>query len=152
MNMQINAALPSLRVSRATWRNIPAICRTEMRCFGGIRLLFGLWQRVGQHGVSTWVAEVHGSVAGYLIAYGRALDGVERPYVGGVGTDPAFQRRGIGRELMYAAMAANPGLWLHVRAGNTPAISLYESIGMLRHAQLKGFYQNGDDALVMTHG
>jgi ribosomal protein S18 acetylase RimI-like enzyme len=152
MAMHINAALPSLRVLPAAWRHMPAICKVEMRCFGGIRLLFGLWQRVGQRGVSTWVAEINGGIAGYLIAYERELDGKKRPYVGGVGTDPAFQRRGIGRELMYAAMTGNDGLWLHVRATNTPAIKLYEAIGMRRHSQLARFYQNGDDAVVMEKG
>ncbi len=152
MTMHINAALPSLRVLPATWRHMPAICRVEMRCFGGMRLLFGLWQRVGRRGVSAWVAEANGGVAGYLIAYGRELDGVMRPYVGGVGTEPTYQRRGIGRELMLAAMAENPGLWLHVRAGNAPALALYESIGMRRHAHLAHFYQNGDDAIVMIDG
>jgi ribosomal protein S18 acetylase RimI-like enzyme len=149
MHMPIDATLHSTHVQLATWRDMLAICRLEMRCFGGVRLIAGLWQRVPERGVTTWLARHGGTAAAYLIAYPRPLDNVDVPYVGGVGTAPEFQRRGIGRELMQAAFARHGALWLHVRASNTPAIRMYEALGMHMQERITHFYQNGDDALVM---
>jgi ribosomal protein S18 acetylase RimI-like enzyme len=152
--MHIDAIAPSLTIQPAGFLRAFDICRLEVQCFGWMRLPFGMWQRVGQRDLSSWLARVHdrnndGAPAGYLLAHDRALDGVSIPYVASVGVSPRFQRRGIGRELMLVAMKRFDRIWLHVRAGNTPAIKMYESLGYSVHARIDKFYQNGDDALVM---
>jgi [ribosomal protein S18]-alanine N-acetyltransferase len=148
--MHIDITAPPLSVHTATWRNMPSICKIEAQSFGAARILFGLWQRVGHPDVSTWIAHQGNSAAGYLIAYPRALGDEEIPYVAGVGVSPAFQRRGIGRELMLVSMEAYPRLWLHVRATNTAAIRMYESLKFTTQNRVHAFYQNGDDAIVMS--
>ena len=57
-----------------------------------------------------------------------------RAYVYDVEVDEAHRGRGHGRALMLLAersalAAGRPLLGLHVFAGNTPAIGLYESLG-----------------------
>jgi hypothetical protein len=121
-----------LRIRLAGARDRGAVRRIECACFGRGRLLFGLWPRVGSLRATTWLAEADRRPAGYLIAYENVLDG-----------KPAMR-------LMKAALAAYGAVWLHVRAGNVPAIALYRSLGMQQARRLAGFYANGDDALVMA--
>lgn len=148
--MHINASLMPVLVHPASLRHALPICKLEMQCFGWMRLLFGLWQRVGQREVTAWIAYNDGRAAGYLIAYPREIDGEPVAYVGGVGVAPGAQRRGIGRELMLCCMDQFPRVWLHVREPNTPAVRMYESLQFSVRERISGFYQNGDDALIMA--
>jgi [ribosomal protein S18]-alanine N-acetyltransferase len=148
--MHIDITAHPLSVQQATWRDLVAICKLEAQSFGAMRIPFGLWQRLGQSGVSTWIARHNGASAGYLIAYPRELGAEATPYVAGVGVSPSFKRRGIGRELMLATLDTFPRVWLHVRATNAPAIKMYESLNFSTQDRIHAFYQNGDDALVMT--
>jgi ribosomal protein S18 acetylase RimI-like enzyme len=152
--MRIDAFAQSLTIQPTGFLRAFEICRLEVQCFGWVRLPFGMWQRVGQRDLHSWLARVHerdndGAAAGYLIAHPRELGGEAVPYVASVGVSPRFQRRGIGRELMLVAMKRFDRIWLHVRASNSPAIRMYESLGYAVHARIDRFYQNGEDALVM---
>lgn len=71
-------------------------------------------------------------------------------YVGGVGVLPRYRQCGIGTRLMNAVLAAYGSVWLHVRAGNLPAIALYRSLGMQQVRRLNAFYADGDDAFVLA--
>jgi len=140
----------SLNVRLATWRDWIKICRMECACFGRARLINGLWSRVGEYGVTTWIAEAGNKPAGYLIAYKKELDGKDVQYVGGVGVMPSHRKSGIGTLLMHAVMADHHPVWLHVRANNVAAIRLYWKLGLLELRRIARFYSNGDDALVMA--
>lgn|GEM_PF-553816 len=74
---------------------------------------------------------------------------------------PEMRRAGLGRVMMehlFDWLARNPGdqpggapkeeLFLEVRLSNQPAIALYESFGMTRVSVRKGYYSDGEDALV----
>ncbi|WP_456269693.1 GNAT family N-acetyltransferase [Kushneria sp. AK178] len=56
---------------------------------------------------------------------------------------PEARGRGIGRDLMMAALTAMQGsvVTLTVVASNTPAVRLYEALGFQRGEQRTGFYQ-----------
>jgi ribosomal-protein-alanine N-acetyltransferase len=122
----------------------------EAACFGWMRNFFGLSPKVGAADARVWIAEMNGAPAGYLIAYQKPLHGEQTLYVGGVGTLAQFRKRGIAEALMAAVFAVDPGVWLHVRASNTPAVRLYEKLGMHVAERLPKFYSNGEDALVMA--
>ena len=68
---------------------------------------------------------------------------------------PAFRRKGIGRKLMEHLLTEAPlcgvgDCTLEVRAGNSPAISLYESLGFRIEGIRPGFYTKPrEDALIM---
>lgn len=68
--------------------------------------------------------------------------------------DPAMRRRGIGRRLLAAALRLLAGngverTTLEVRESNEPAIALYRSFGFERQRIHPGYYEDGEDAIVM---
>ncbi|MGH3773436.1 MAG: ribosomal protein S18-alanine N-acetyltransferase [Pseudonocardiaceae bacterium] len=66
--------------------------------------------------------------------------------------DPAYQRRGIGRALLRAALdhAAGATVFLEVRTDNDSAIQLYRSEGFDVVGLRRGYYQaSGADAFTM---
>jgi ribosomal-protein-alanine N-acetyltransferase len=93
---------------------------------------------------------VYSAPAGYLIAYQHDIDGRSVMYVGGVGVLPQYRRRGLGKRMMQVVLENQTSLWLHVRAGNAPAIAMYRQLGMQARQKLTRFYSNGDDALVLV--
>ena len=72
-----------------------------------------------------------------------------------VQVDTAFRRQGIARALMvkameYARAAGGERFTLEVRASNTPAIALYESLGFVNEGIRPGFYEDPrEDAVIM---
>ena len=71
-----------------------------------------------------------------------------------VGTDPAWRRRGIARELLahVAADARNLGaqtVSLEVRAGNEGAQALYRALGLVPVGTRPRYYSDREDALIM---
>ncbi len=122
----------------------------ESACFGRSRVWFGLWRRVGASDTFTYLLEVSGTPAGYLIAYLNELDDQQQMYVGGMGILPAYRQHSLGRRLLEALLTLHPSFWLHVRAGNQAALHIYRSLGMLEQQRILSFYHNGDDALVMV--
>jgi ribosomal protein S18 acetylase RimI-like enzyme len=112
------------------------------------------------------VAEIDGAIAGY-VRLGRVFPIAASEHVlmiSGLAVDPAFQRRGVGRSLMEAAVreARARGarrLTLRVLAHNESAVRLYESVGFVVEGVLRGeFFLDGryvDDmlmALDLTRG
>ena len=72
-----------------------------------------------------------------------------------VAVDEAYRRQGIAAGILTKLMAAGRELGiedytLEVRAGNKPAISLYEKLGFLEEGRRKNFYTKPDeDAVIM---
>lgn len=67
---------------------------------------------------------------------------------------PAQRRMGFAGALLEHAFSRgrNSGLevvWLEVRAGNQKAISLYRRYGFTVDGRRRGYYQDGEDALLM---
>ena len=91
-----------------------------------------------------------GTLVGY--AGGWVVDGDVQ--ILKVGTDPAWRRRGIARELLahVAADARNLGaqtVSLEVRAGNEGAQALYKALGLAPVGTRPRYYSDREDALIM---
>ena len=91
-----------------------------------------------------------GTLVGY--AGGWVVDGDVQ--ILKVGTDPAWRRRGIARELLahVAADARNLGaqtVSLEVRAGNEGAQALYKALGLAPAGTRPRYYSDREDALIM---
>ena len=74
--------------------------------------------------------------------------------IANVAVAPEYRRRGLGKALLtwleQTARAQNAEkLFLEVRAGNTPAKTLYESFGFEGISVRKRYYEDGEDAIVM---
>lgn len=75
-----------------------------------------------------------------------------------IAVDPAFQRRGLGRELLTRLITLLEQrdvltLWLEVRASNAGAIALYESLGFNEATIRRNYYpaaQGREDAIIMA--
>ncbi len=75
-----------------------------------------------------------------------------------IAVDPAFQRRGLGRELLEHLIdelekRGVMTLWLEVRASNLAAIALYEQLGFNEATIRRNYYPTADgreDAIIMA--
>jgi len=97
------------------------------------------------------VAENDGTVVGFLMAWSVA----DELHVINLAVDEAWRRRGIGTRLLAAAFAAGRDegcvlATLEVRAGNLPALAFYERHGFLQAGLRRHYYQDGEDAVIMT--
>lgn len=106
-------------------------------------------------GVDAITPEGDKTLAGYA---GLAMMGpVDYPEfeIHTIGTDPAFQRKGIGRMMIdniaHIADLKDAPVFLEVRVGNDPAVGMYEAFGFKHLGIRKGYYQPaGDDAYTMV--
>jgi len=94
------------------------------------------------------VCDLNSCVAGFLVTREVAPGESE---ILNMAVDPAERRTGIARRLLTEALARVKGTWfLEVRASNTAAIHLYESVGFVRAGERKNYYDEpADDAIVM---
>ena len=136
-------------ITQAQSCHLPAIAAIERDCFGGeawpAELIARLLPRFT-------VAAEDGRVLGYL-ALSSVLD---EGCVDNVAVAPAYRRRGVADALLDATekRAADMGLatlTLEVRAGNEPAICLYEKHGFITVGRRKNYYERPrEDAILMT--
>jgi ribosomal-protein-alanine N-acetyltransferase len=92
-----------------------------------------------------------GSMVAYLFCAWQYLD----LHVLKVATLPALRRCGLARRLMglaedHALEMGGESLTLEVRESNDPAIALYEALDYERVGVRHAYYQDGEDAVVMT--
>ncbi len=90
-----------------------------------------------------------GQMAGFVAGDPRPHDGWG--WVATIAVDPRYQRRGIGRALLYACenKLGVPKARLTVRPSNHAAISMYEKEGYSSIDLWKGYYNDGEDAVLM---
>ena len=130
-----------LEIAAAALQHVPALAALERECFSRP------WS-----GESLLCAFADSMLAGYISVRTVLNEG----YVNNLAVTRAFRRRGVGRALVKEALtdAAKRNLSflsLEVRASNTPAIALYESLGFHKEGLRRGFYTAPkEDAWIMT--
>jgi len=93
--------------------------------------------------------------AGRIVAYAVATASGREGHVVSVVVDPTHRRMGIGAGLLASVTcklveAGVDGIHLEVRKGNRSAILFYERMGFQRFSEIKRYYPDGEDALVLT--
>ncbi|MEO0025659.1 MAG: ribosomal protein S18-alanine N-acetyltransferase [candidate division WOR-3 bacterium] len=95
------------------------------------------------------VAENESRVVGYLIAWGRI-----EVHIANIAVAAEWRNQGVGTELMrralqFAASQQAESVFLEVRVSNTGAQRFYRRFGFVPTYVRRGYYENGEDALIM---
>ncbi len=149
-----HGACAGLRLVSATTEHLDSLAAIHAQAFArpwSVREIHTLMQGAGAIAISAASAD---QIAGFIIA--RALAGEGEIVT--VAVDPGARRRGVGRALVEAAIAAAQArsaevLWLEAAVDNNAAISLYRKLGFETAGRRPGYYARGSspsaDALVM---
>ncbi len=99
--------------------------------------------------------ETETDLVGYLVAslvpnHGRAIG-----HVRDLAVDPGARGAGVGRRLLTTGLdrlrrGGATTVKLEVRESNEPARSLYRDVGFAPARRIQRYYDDGEDALVMT--
>jgi len=86
---------------------------------------------------------------GFVAVDPRSSEGVA--WISTIGVDPRYQRRGVGWALLQAceAQISLPIIKLSVRISNHGAIALYEKHGYRTMDIWRGYYNDGEDGIIM---
>ncbi len=95
------------------------------------------------------VAENESRVVGYLIAWGRI-----EVHIANIAVAAEWRNQGIGTTLMQEALnfahrQQAESVFLEVRVSNTGAQRFYRRFGFVPTYVRRGYYENGEDALIM---
>ena len=139
-----------MEIQPANILDLGALRRLEEACFEK-----DAWPFLDLIAVLTWPEVIRlkavdsDEMIGFVAGDPRSSDGVA--WISTIGVDPRFQRRGVGRALLRACEAQIhlPRMKLTVRVSNQGAISLYEQEGYRMVDLWRGYYNDGEDGLVM---
>ena len=91
---------------------------------------------------------------GVVVGYACALVLFEDGDIANVAVAPEYRKQGFGKRIFQALVERSfargaERLFLEVRESNLPAIALYTGFGFRQIAVRKGYYSDGENALVM---
>ena len=140
-----------MEIQTANIIDLGSLRRLESICFEK-----DAWPMLDLIAVLTWPDIVRlkaveaGEMAGFIAGDPRSSEGVA--WISTIAVDPRYQRRGIGRALLRACESrlGFPVLKLSVRLSNYGAIALYEKEGYRTSDIWRGYYNDGEDGLVMV--
>ena len=134
--------------------DIPQIVEVEKRCFS---LPWTAEQLAAQikNAQHEFIAAI--SPDGTVLGYVGMMYVLDEGYISNVATDLPWRRQGIADALIGRLCAICEGLRLsfvslEVRAGNAPAVALYEKHGFAPVGLRKNYYERPrEDAVIMTN-
>jgi len=142
-----------LDVRRAREADLPAVERIEAASFGNPWPTAAFERFVGDPGFL--VADDGGRVVGFVL--GDVVPNQGRPlgHVKDLAVDPDRRNEGVGttllsRVLMVLAQSGVVSVKLEVRESNESARSLYRQFGFEPVHQVTGYYDDGEDAVVLV--
>ena len=139
-----------MEIQTANIIDLGALRRLETVCFEK-----DAWPLLDLLAVLTWPEVIRlkavdaGEMIGFIAGDPRSAD--EVAWISTIAVDPRWQHRGMGRALLRAceAQIALPRMKLTVRVSNQGAIALYEQEGYRMVDLWRGYYNDGEDGLVM---
>lgn len=139
-----------MEIQTANIIDLGALRRLEAVCFEK-----DAWPLLDLLAVLSWPEVIRlkavnaGEMIGFVAGDPRSSDGVA--WISTIAVDPRYQRRGVGRALLRAceAQVELPRMKLTVRVSNQGAIALYEQEGYRMVDLWRGYYNDGEDGLVM---
>ncbi|AMV72629.1 ribosomal protein S18-alanine N-acetyltransferase [Desulfuromonas carbonis] len=145
------AEVPSpSEIRPATAADLPAILAVEQSCYSQPWSEVQFRDELGTPHAHLDLLLIDGDLAGYHCWW--LLCG--ELHVLNLATAPCFRRRGVAAALLEEALRQGAAVGmeralLEVRAGNDGAIRLYRRFGFVESGRRKGYYPDGEDALLM---
>jgi ribosomal protein S18 acetylase RimI-like enzyme len=139
-----------MEITKASILDLTALRKLEIESFAKDAWpLFDLMAVLTFPDVIRLKAVEDGQMVGFVAGDPRPRDGWG--WVATIAVDSRYQRRGIGRALLRACESklGVPRSRLTVRLSNHGAISMYEKDGYKSMDVWKGYYNDGEDALLM---
>jgi ribosomal protein S18 acetylase RimI-like enzyme len=139
-----------MEITTASLRDLGALRKLERACFNK-----DAWPMLDLIAVLTFpeVVRLKAMMDGQMVGF---VAGDPRPrhgwaWIATLGVSPHYQRRGIGRSLLRACenILHVPRVRLTVRMSNTVAITMYEKEGYATVDVWKGYYNDGEDGILM---
>ena len=145
--------MADLIIRKAEAKDVLAIEEIEKQCFTVPWSYESLYQDIVENKLAFYiVAEL---AAGQICGYVGIWKIFDEGHITNVAVAPEYRRKHIARAMLEALMevTAEAGIeryTLEVRAGNEPAIRLYEGLGFKSEGIRSGYYEdNGEDAIIM---
>lgn len=139
-----------MEILSATLRDLNHLRKLENTCFEKDAWpLFDLIAVLTFPDVVRLKAVKNGQMVGFVAGDPRPSQGFS--WIATIGVLPEYRRQGIARDLLHAceAQLKTPRLRLSVRASNQAAITLYEQEDYRTTDIWKGYYDDGENAIVM---
>ena len=142
-----------MTVLNAQERHLEAIAELERQCFSLPLTTEQLRRELPDDSHVFLVAEEDGRLLGY-VGMQHVLD---EGYISNVAVAPEYRRNGVAGALLTRLLSMASALdlsfvTLEVRAGNAPAIALYDRFGFVPVGRRKNYYSAPkEDAVLMTH-
>ena len=141
-------AVPAVEVRRVLPGDMDEVVELEKASFDDPYPRYFLEQLAAAHPDTFLVASAEGEILGYTV-----VDMWEdHDHLISIAVHSEWRRRGIGRRLLLALDAAlgnRRPMRLEVRRSNTEAIQFYLKNGFTKTRTDEGYYQDGEDALIM---
>ena len=106
------------------------------------------WELNSQPVAENYVMIVRGNIIGYLFSH-VVDDDVQ---ILNIAIDIPFQHKGYGEQFLSYFLdqsSTYSSIYLEVRKSNFPAINLYLKFGFHETGTRKGYYADGEDAIIM---
>jgi ribosomal protein S18 acetylase RimI-like enzyme len=139
-----------MEIVSASILDLTALRKLENESFGKDAWpLFDLIAVLTFSGVIRLKAMEDGQMVGFVAGDPRPQNGWG--WIATIAVDPSYRRRGIGRALLHACEArlGVPRSRLTVRISNQAAITMYEKDGYATTEIWNGYYNDGEDGMVM---
>jgi ribosomal-protein-alanine N-acetyltransferase len=130
--------------------------RIEVAAYGRDAWAEALFERELRNAFAHYtVAEGHGDHgAPRVVGYAGIWFMVDQLHLASIAVDPERQSEGIGQRLLFdcvdrALDAEMEAIALEVRPSNERAVRLYEHFGFHKAGTMRGYYDDGEDALLL---
>lgn len=141
---------PQLTFRKMIMDDVETVATIEFESFSLPWTLEDFWYETIRKDSISIVAELDGQI----VAYACVWISFDEADVANIAVDEKFRGRGIGTKLFaeiirQVKLRGVNALTLEVRVSNTAAIKLYENFGLKSVGRRKGYYEDGEDALIM---
>ncbi|MDR3102004.1 MAG: ribosomal protein S18-alanine N-acetyltransferase [Methanocalculaceae archaeon] len=150
----VGGAVAGCTIRKATIDDIPSIYRIEVMCFSNPWDYKGMIEMMRIFLTSFYVAEAEGRIVGFSAGAIEETGEEKYGHVCNIAVVPEQRGFGIGRFLLQKLerdffFAGCCACTLEVRVSNTAAHGFYEKIGYGDVIAFGGYYEDGEDAVVM---